>query len=186
MPVNPCHAVGVGDDARSVNLTGAVALGIATDIAAAVEAVTGATATEIAALTTLSNWADGLSIDRLREVTALSQPGCARLVDRLVSAGFARRERDADDRRVTRVWITAAGRRKVAAASTARAAAVRAWLADLPAADRHRWDQLVEVVAGAHVTGPAEANRRCRLCDATACGRGDDCPVTRAVPDRTS
>lgn len=172
----------MADDARTVNLTGVVALGLATDIATAVEAASGATPTEVAALTTLANWADGLSIDRLREVTALSQPGCARLVDRLVAAGSARRERDTADRRVTAVWITAAGRRTVEQARTARADVVRTWLAALPDADRETFAGVVEVLAGAHVTGPVEANRRCRLCDPTECAERDDCPVTAAIP----
>ena len=172
----------MADDARTVNLTGVVALGLATDIATAVEAASGATATEVAALTTLANWADGLSIDRLREVTALSQPGCARLVDRLVAAGSARRERDATDRRVTTVRITAAGRRAVTKARAARAGVVRTWLAALSDADRARFADLVEVLAGANVTGAVEANRRCRLCDPSDCAAVDDCPVTDAIP----
>ena len=174
------------DDARTVNLTGAVALGLATDMTAAVEAATGLTATEVAALTTLANWADGQSIDRLREVTALSQPGCARLVDRLVAAGLARRDRDAADRRVTRVWLTAAGRRAVTRSRDARADAVRRWLAALPDADRRGFAASLEVLAGVGVDGPVAANRRCRLCDTTACGNGPDCPVTRAVPGSTA
>ena len=82
---SPCQADPVVDeDSHLVNLLAMVALGVTTDVTAAVEATSGLSLKEVAALTTLANWADGRSIEVLRSVLEMSQPGCARLVDRLV------------------------------------------------------------------------------------------------------
>jgi MarR family transcriptional repressor of emrRAB len=174
-------------DPHLVNMTAAVALGVATEVTSAVEGATGLSLKEIAALTTLANWADGQSIDRLRAVLGMSQPGCARLVDRLVADRLARRGADGADRRVTTVYITARGRRVVATARTARATAVLRWLDGLPADAQHRLGPLLDELAGARVRAsdaPAElANTQCRLCDPEACGHPDGCPTTQASSD---
>lgn len=174
-------------DAHLVNMTAAVALGVATEITSAVEMATGLSLKEVAALTTLANWADGDSIDRLRAVLGMSQPGCARLVDRLVTERFARRGAHRADRRVTTVHITAGGRRIVATARTARATAVQRWLDGLPADAQRRLGPILDELAGARVRASdapsALANTQCRLCDPTACGYPDRCATTQASSD---
>jgi MarR family transcriptional repressor of emrRAB len=174
-------------DPHLVNMTAVVALGVATEIAGAVEVATGLSLKEIAALTTLANWADGQSIDRLRAVLGMSQPGCARLVDRLVDERLANRGADRADRRVTTVSITARGRRLVASARTARATAVLRWLDGLPPGAQRRLGPLLDELASARVRvseAPAAlANSQCRLCDPAACGYPDRCPTTQASRD---
>ena len=106
-----CQADAVADEeSHLVNLLAMVALAVTTDMTAAVEGASGLSLKEAAALTTLANWADGRSIDVLRSVLEMSQPGCARLVDRLVEEGLASRAGDPIDRRVVTVRVTAHGR----------------------------------------------------------------------------
>src|SRR6185437_8923835 len=138
-------------DPHLVNVTAVVALGIATEFTTAVELATGQSLKEIAALTTLANWADGQSIERLRAVLGMSQPGCARLVDRLVAEGLVRRGAHGDDRRVTTVRVTARGRRVVATARRARATAVQRWLDGLSSDDQRRLGPMLDRLAGARV-----------------------------------
>ncbi len=172
-------------DPHLVNMTAAVALGVTTEITGAVEAATGLSIKEIAALTTLANWADGQSIDRLRGVLGMSQPGAARLVDRLVDERLANRGVDRADRRVTTVRITARGRRVVERARTARASAVQAWLDGLPAGAQERLGPLLDELAGARIRASEDpaalANSQCRLCDPAACGHPDRCATTQAL-----
>ena len=171
-------------DPHLVNMTAVVALGVATEVTDAVEVATGLSLKEVAALTTLGNWADGQSIERLRAVLGMSQPGCARLVDRLVAERLARRGADGADRRVTTVHITAGGRRVVATAHAARATAVQRWLDGLPPDAQNRLGPLLDELAGARIRASdapaALANTQCRLCDTAACGYPDRCATTQA------
>ncbi len=171
---------------RLVNLTGLVALGVATDVTESVEAASGLPEKELAALTSLANWADGRSIDVLRSVLAMSQPGCARLVDRLVEAGLAERARDPGNRRVMTVRVTSLGRRTVVQGRMARADAVMRWLDGLDSGQAATLETLLERLAVTGVTDVGDAaaviNRRCRLCDPEACGYPDGCAVTQAMP----
>lgn len=173
-------------DPHLVNTTAMFALGVSTHMAAAVEAATGLSEREVAALTTLSNWADGQSIEILRETLGMSQPGCARLVDRLTDAGLALRDRGVPDRRVVTVTVTSAGRAAVAAARTARAEAVRGWLAGLDGEEAAGLARVLDRLAAAQVpparpAARAVVNSLCRLCDPGACGFPDRCAVTRAL-----
>jgi MarR family transcriptional regulator, negative regulator of the multidrug operon emrRAB len=178
----------VADEPHLVNTLGVVALGVTTDMTAEVEAATGCSLKEVAALTTLANWADGRSIEVLRTVLEMSQPGCARLVDRLVEGGLATRARDPRDRRVVTVRITARGRRVVTAAQTARAAAVQRWLTGLPAGEAATLTLLLDRLSSARVRDSADVeqtmNTQCRLCDPAACGFPDRCATSQAPSAR--
>ena len=182
---SPCQADPVVDeDSHLVNLLAMVALGVTTDVTAAVEAASGLSLKEVAALTTLANWADGRSIEVLRSVLEMSQPGCARLVDRLVEEGLASRARDPHDRRVVRVRVTAQGRRLVTAAQEARAVATRRWLEGLPGSQAVTLTRLLDRMSAERVMDSADpaltANTQCRLCNPAACGFPDGCAPTRA------
>lgn len=184
-----CHADAVAEapSPRLVNLAALVALGLCTDVADAVEAATQVSTKELAALTSLANWADGRSIDVLRSVLAMSQPGCARLVDRLATTGLAERARDARNRRVMTVRVTALGRETVRRGRVARAAAVEQWLGRLDVAQTASLEGILDRLAGTGVEEAADPaaviNRRCRLCDPGACGFPQRCAVTHSLPE---
>jgi DNA-binding MarR family transcriptional regulator len=100
---------------------------------------------------------------RLPAVTGLSRSGTGALVHRLERAGLVERRADPDDRRLRRVALSAAGRAAVARAYAPLDTAVTALLAERPAGELDRLEQLLDgLVAAAtgalsgHVAQPAE------------------------------
>ncbi len=73
----------------------------------------------------------GLRITELAEREQLTQPGMTTLINRLEEAGLAVREPDPTDGRAVRVTITPAGAARVLEHRDARAALIRARLAQL-------------------------------------------------------
>src|SRR5439155_4405426 len=106
---------------RAANLLGALALVLADRTDDAIGGAAGQSTTAATALSALYHFLDRPSVDRLRQVLGLTSSGTVRLVDRLVEAGYVRREAGTDGRS-TVVVLTAAGRRaarRVAAAGAA-------------------------------------------------------------------
>ena len=58
-----------------------------------------------------------LKVNEIAEALMITVGGTSKLVDRIVDAGYFRREPDPGDRRVSRVVLTPAGKRKLASAS---------------------------------------------------------------------
>jgi DNA-binding MarR family transcriptional regulator len=56
---------------------------------------------------------DGLSVSRLAEIVLEKQPTLTKIIDRMEAEGLVKRREDDDDRRQTRICITARGRRMV-------------------------------------------------------------------------
>jgi DNA-binding MarR family transcriptional regulator len=79
-----------------------------------------------------------ITLGDLAGLEQVSAPTATNVVSRLEARGFVRRRRDDADRRVCRVEITAAGRRRLEASRHRRAAWLAGRLRDLPAADRDR------------------------------------------------
>src|SRR3954468_6284391 len=90
------------------NRLGAVALTLSDAIRDATEAATGMAGGLPAALVSLSEWADGRSVDVLAEAMRVSHSRAVRVVDRLEAAGLARRESDPSEGRRALVWVQAA------------------------------------------------------------------------------
>lgn len=84
----------------------------------------GLTPTRAAALATIERHGP-LSVGELAAHEQVSGPTATNVVTKLEHAGFVRRDRDDADRRVCRVEITAAGRRRLETSRTRRAE----WLA---------------------------------------------------------
>lgn len=171
--------------ARLTNLAGAVGLDLTTTVDAAVLADEGLPPVEAAALTALANFAEGRSIDTVRSALALSQPGCARLADRLVERGLVQRRRATSDRRIVELHLTAAGRAKVEGIRRTRERVLRARLDVLTDRQAAQAERILALLAATLVPplpeGSDVANRVCRMCDADACGHPDRCPVTQAL-----
>jgi DNA-binding MarR family transcriptional regulator len=107
----------------------------------------GLSATLGAALASI--YRDGpLTLSQLAATEQVSAPSITRLVDKLVERGFVTRQVDPDDRRVTRVRITAAGRRQLESIRTRRTAWLASRLAELPTEDVARLDAALAVLDG--------------------------------------
>ncbi len=168
------------------NVIGAFALQVVTRVEIAISEDTGLSAVEATAVSALGNLGDpGLSVEQLRGVVGLSQSATVRLVDRLVGRGLVRRSGSSDDRRVTSVQLSAAGRRILARIREIRLAALDAWVASLSRDQRARLAPLLDVLVATGIepgpVGGSAADFRCRLCDPGACGHPEGCPVTVAV-----
>jgi DNA-binding MarR family transcriptional regulator len=72
----------------------------------------GFTVSEWRVLATLAG-GEPMSVGRVAQVSVTKQPTVTRLLDRMEAKGYVERLADEGDRRITRVRITAAGRRKV-------------------------------------------------------------------------
>jgi MarR family transcriptional repressor of emrRAB len=117
------------------------------------------------------------TVEELRAPLGLSQPGAARLVQRLVDAGWAER-RGPGGRGGLRLRATDAGLRVVDEFVAERRAALLELLEPLTPEERDTLASLLERLLAARTSGLAGAKRLCRLCDRRVCQR---CPVARAA-----
>lgn len=105
----------------------------------------GLSATLGAALASIAR--DGpLTLSQLAACEQVSAPSVTRLVDKLVERGFVSRHADPDDGRVTRVRVTAAGRRQLESMRTRRTAWLASRLAELPDDDVERLAAASEIL----------------------------------------
>src|SRR3954451_16335373 len=125
------------------NRLGAVALTLSDAIRDATEAATGMAGGLPAALVSLSEWADGRSVDVLAEAMRVSHSRAVRVVDRLEAAGLARRESDPSDGRRALVRLEPGRRALGGTALEARAHALRSVVAQLDAADVRDLERLL-------------------------------------------
>ena len=156
-------------DARTANLLGALGLEAATVMPAG----RGAT---IGALVTIAAHPNR-TVEELREPLGLSQPGAARLVQRLVDAGWVERG-GPGGRGGLRLRPTAAGLAILDERFEARRAALLELLEPLSAAEREQLGSMLERMLAALTEGVTGAKRLCRLCERRVCER---CPVARAA-----
>jgi len=180
-------------DGRLANLLGALALAIADQLTAAVEAASGMTDAAPAALTALhESSTSGRSIDDLRRLVGLTHSGAVRLVDRLVASGHIERGPGATGRSVG-LTLTARGAEVAALIREARQAVVGIVLSQLDVGARGQLVEFCETMI-ATVTAQRLAARQagveirggalCRLCDFAACGRPDgNCPAATAAAE---
>lgn len=172
--------IDASDAARSVNLLGALVLRLSDQLVDAVRSATGLTWSDASALVTIADIAPGTSQDALAHVLGLSQSAVTRLVDRLVSAGLARRGAGADGR-TRALTVTPSGRRLARRARQARATTTERALGGLTQAEGRRLTGLVQKLLAGAVDEPADAFVICRVCDPTVCHDRGSCPVTHAA-----
>ena len=156
-------------DARTANLLGALGLEAATALAAG----PGATMSALVTIAAHPN----RTVEELRGPLGLSQPGAARLVQRLVDAGWVERD-GPGGRGGLRLRPTAAGLRVVDEFVEARREALLELLAPLTADERDQLAGMLERMLAARTRGTVGAKRLCRLCERRVCER---CPVARAA-----
>jgi DNA-binding MarR family transcriptional regulator len=171
---------------RLTNLLAVVALEVDDRVRSDVEDAAGLGAAGPSALVALEEFANGASIEHLRDVVGLSHSGCVRLVDRMVAAGLVERRAGTDVRAVS-VVLTRAGHAAARRTRAARARAIEPLLVDLDEDERRRLEDLCARVVGAATRqrlatraqgAPPEGGWLCRMCDFDACGRDQGlCPA---------
>jgi DNA-binding MarR family transcriptional regulator len=87
--------------------------------------------TQIKALCALEMDGEERSVKALAESLGVSLPTMSRAVDGLFERGFVRREEDASDRRMKRVWLTDAGHSVPRALNEARLSALQELMSSL-------------------------------------------------------
>jgi DNA-binding MarR family transcriptional regulator len=105
----------------------------------------GLTPTMTAALATIGREGP-LTLGALAASEQVSPPTITRVVGKLEAAGLVRRRPDAADGRVTRVELSAAGRRQLDAGRTRRTAWLATRLRDLPPEDLVRLEEAAAVL----------------------------------------
>jgi DNA-binding MarR family transcriptional regulator len=167
------------------NRLGAASLTLSDRIREATEAATGMAGGAPAALISLSEWADGRSVDVLAATMRVSHSRAVRVVDSLEAAGLVRREPDPSDGRRALVRLEPAGRELAQRALEARAGALAAIVARLDAGDARELDRLIGTLLDATTVDTRAAMETCRMCDAHTCGHWEGtCPVTQAADRR--
>src|SRR5687768_12822486 len=125
------------------NRLGAAALTLSDRVREVTEAATGMSGGLPAALVSLSEWADGRSVEVLAEAMRVSHSRAVRVVDRLEATGLARREPDPSDGRRALVQLEPAGRDLADRALEARARVLRAAIAELDGGDLRELERLL-------------------------------------------
>ncbi|MGH9186570.1 MAG: MarR family winged helix-turn-helix transcriptional regulator [Acidimicrobiales bacterium] len=166
---------------QTENLLGALSLALFDRMQDAVGGAAGQADNGAVALSALSHFLRGPSIDTLGKVLGLTSSGTVRLVDRLAEAGLVRRDVGADGR-VTTVVLTAKGRRAAARVTAARQGVLGDALQVLGEKERQQLGSLVGRVLAGLARPPGAVRWTCRLCDTRACGREEGrCPLATAV-----
>ncbi len=162
------------DNARTLNLLGALALGITDALKGITEIHAGLGGEAPAAIVTLG--ADpGLSINTLREILNLSHPGTVRLIDRLEAQGLVERKSGSDGRTLA-LFLTEVGHRCRQAILMERRQQLHLSMGDLTQDERKQLTKLLEKMLATMTTGKLRNFMICRLCEEEVCPT-DHCPV---------
>lgn len=177
---------------RVATLFGAIALSTVDAMREATESAAGLSDAAPAALVSLLQHDDGLSIDELRRIVGLTSSGGVRLVDRLEAAELAERSPGPNRRTVT-VTLTARGRRIAHEVLAARHEVLEGLLRPLTSSDRRRLEAIAERLLSGAVTQRLARRSTgdvptggwmCRMCDHAACGRdAGRCPAKQTAID---
>ncbi len=162
------------DTDRTLNLLGALALGIGDVLHVGVAASAKSGGETPAALVTLGA-EPGISINDLRQILTLSHPGTVRLIDRLESQGLVERRAGADGRTLA-IFLTDAGRDRRRAILGERQQQLQPIIDVLTPAERIQLTALLEKMLTAMTTDELRAFAICRLCEEDVCP-SDRCPV---------
>jgi DNA-binding MarR family transcriptional regulator len=174
------------DDARLVNLLGAVAIGVMDQVESGCAEAAGLSGAGPEALIVMLDFSPEGSVQTLSQAVGLTHSGAVRLVDRLVEAGWVTR-RPGDDARSVKIGLTRRGRTVAERVRARRSEELANALVGLSPRQRNDLLQTCELVV-ANLTSQRLAQRAagvppaggalCRMCDFTACGRPSGrCPA---------
>lgn len=127
-----------------------------------------------AALNIIGFW-DGITNAQLARALKLSHTATVRLVDKLEAQGLVE-ARGGNDKRVTHLHLTPAGRDAVLPMLAARCAAVERYLTILTSAEEQQLSALLEKLMQPLGTDAYSVCHFCRLCDLATCP-ADQCPM---------
>jgi MarR family transcriptional repressor of emrRAB len=162
------------DTKRDANLFGALALGLADDMQAAVRQRTGLSPTACAVLATLGPY-PGQTIGEVARVLGVTHSVAVRIVDELARRGLVTRA-TGDDRRTVTLTLTGDGLAMRDTIMAARNAVLDDVLGALTREEREQLGTMVSAMLIRLTSGRAKADHLCRLCDEYVCTR-DSCPV---------
>ena len=162
--------------ARTANLLGAIALGLADNILDTAERHVAHGGCTPAALCVIGH-EPGQSIDFLARVLGMSHPGAVRLVDRLEADGLIQR-RPSKDGRTVALHLTVSGRKLRMKLLADRRTALQQAMKLLSRAERAQLGGLLEKMLIGLKRGPLHAYTICRLCEDAVCA---PCPMTVAA-----
>ncbi len=162
---------------RLTNLLGATASALTERLAATFES-TGLNAGDAALLNAIGQRA-GQRIAEVRAALGLSHPGSVRAVDRLVAAGWVRRDGGADGRSVG-LHLTHEGVATWHRTMDASWSVLQRAVASIPSIDRSNVERALENILGALTVAADQAEYICRLCNESVCPQ-ERCPVTQSV-----
>jgi MarR family transcriptional repressor of emrRAB len=165
--------------ARTANLLGAFALEAIGAQQRAIHRVLRQGGAAAAALVTTAKY-PGRTVEELREPLGISQPGAARLVERLARAGLMERG-GPGGRRGLELRLTADGEDAFDRLLLARRAALEELLEPLSDEERETIAALLERLLAARTEDHADTERLCRECERRVCRR---CPVARAAKEK--
>jgi len=109
------------------------------------EVETGLSPSQLSALATVERHAP-ITLGALADRERVAPPTITRVVAKLEDQGLLARKADADDRRVTRVALTAKGRALIASSRRRKTEWLSARLANLPADERDRLADALDVL----------------------------------------
>jgi MarR family transcriptional regulator, negative regulator of the multidrug operon emrRAB len=161
-------------NARTANLLGALALEAARAIEVVHEPV-GESGAAAKALVTIGAY-PGRTIEQLRAPLGLSQPGAARLVERLVVTGWVERA-GSRGRHGFQLRLTPSGEAAADDLLARRRDALQELLVPLSRAERRVLEGLLEKLLAGRTHERADLERLCSLCERRVCKR---CPVAAA------
>lgn len=167
------------ENPRTANLLGALTLEATHLQLQAGEAVVGIGGAAAAALVTIQA-RPGWTIEQMRGGLGLTQPGAARLVERLTHEGLVERF-GPGGRRGYELRLTAEGENVLERLFLARRAALNELLAPLSDGDQARLGELLELLLAQRIGDRGDLERICRLCERRCCDR---CPVNAAYQSR--
>jgi len=170
------HTIGQGKvNARTANLLGALTLEATHLQQQAGEEVVGIGGAAAAALVTIQA-RPGWTIEQMRGGLGLTQPGAARLVERLTREGLVERF-GPGGRRGYELRLTAKGDTVLEQLLLGRRAALTDLLAPLSDPDQARLGELLELLLAGRIGDRGDLERVCRLCERRCCAQ---CPVSDA------
>ena len=101
-----------------------------------------------------------LRVNQIAEALMVTVGGTSKLVDRITEAGYFQREPDPEDRRASRIVLTAAGKHKVAAAAKTQRSELRRLIGDtLDANEQRTFATLVKRLLDAYSPTSGEHHR---------------------------
>jgi DNA-binding MarR family transcriptional regulator len=120
------------------------------------------------------------NVDWLYRRLGITQSGAVRLVDRLVTLGLVRREKEPGRKEVA-LLVTVSGEARLQQGLAARATAMQALVESLSAAEQTQLATLVGKALAGGTRRREEADVACRLCDWDACK--PVCPLDASVAE---